>query len=113
MNTQITDTGLYTRCIMFIDAVFELQDHVKAQTDPQFPAMQDYVKGQTDLKFPIIKEIPMDKTYYLARTPTRLEIRKHGQIYSASLKTVQVELGPKCVGRLLERYIELITEGEK
>ena len=95
---RIADTGLYTRCIMFIDAVFELQDHIKGQTDP---------------KFPVIKEIPMDTTYYLTRTPTRLEIRKHGQIYSASLKTVQVELGPKCVGRLLERYIELITEGEK
>lgn len=97
MNARIADTGLYTRCIMFIDAVFELQDHVKAQTDP---------------KYPVIKEIPMDKTYYLVRTPTRLEIRKRGQIQSASLKTVQVDLGPKCVGRLLERYIELITEGE-
>lgn len=95
---RIADTGLYTRCVMFIDAVFELQDKIKTQSEP---------------KFPIIKAIPMDKTYYLARTPTRLEIRKHGQLQSASLKTVQVELGPKCVGRLLERYIELITEGEK
>lgn len=98
MNARIADTGLYTRCIMFIDAVFELQDHVKAQTDP---------------KFPIIKEIPMDTTYYLIRTPLRLEIRARGQLQSASLLTVPVNLGPKCVGRLLERYIELITEGEK
>ena len=48
MNARIADTGLYTRCIMFIDAVFELQEHVKAQTDPKFPIVKE-IPARSDL----------------------------------------------------------------
>lgn len=80
----------------FVDSVLNLQDYVYMCPDVLFGANRN-----------VRQKIINEDRYYLVRTNERIDIRdaKTG----LQVKGALFACGPSCTGKLLQKYLELIT----